>query len=46
MAMKEIPVAKLIPFDADSSSLIGVLAGRLRIVGDILSTGRNWRAES
>jgi len=39
------PVAKLMPFTADSSNLIGVLAGKLRIKGDILSTGVAWNAE-
>jgi len=33
------PVAKLIPFPADSASLIGSLRGKLAISGDILSTG-------
>jgi antitoxin (DNA-binding transcriptional repressor) of toxin-antitoxin stability system len=40
------PVAKLIPFTADSSSLIGALAGKVRIKGDIVSTGVAWHAES
>ena len=39
------PVAKLMPFAADSSNLIGALAGKLRIKGDILSTGVKWRAK-
>ncbi len=40
------PVAKLIPFPAESASLIGALAGKVRINGDILSTGAAWHAES
>ena len=40
------PVAKLIPFTADSSGLIGALAGKVRIKGEILSTGSAWHAES
>jgi prevent-host-death family protein len=40
------PVAKLIPFASDSSNLIGALAGKLRIKGDILSTGADWDAQS
>jgi len=40
------PVAKLIPLGADSSSLIGSLKGRIKIKGDILSTGARWDAES
>jgi prevent-host-death family protein len=39
------PVARLIPFAADSSSLIGSLAAKLTIRGDILSTGTTWHAE-
>lgn len=40
------PVAKLIPIRAESSSLIGSLAGKVIIKGDILSTGVAWDAES
>jgi prevent-host-death family protein len=39
------PVAKLIPFGSDSASLIGSLAGKITIKGDIRSTGRDWDAE-
>ena len=39
------PVARLLPFAADSADLIGSLAGKIRIKGDILSTGVDWRAE-
>lgn len=39
------PVAKLIPFATDSSDLIGALAGKVRIIGDIMSTGVKWHAE-
>ncbi len=40
------PVAKLIPYETDSSSLIGALAKKVRIAGDLLSTGEAWDAES
>jgi prevent-host-death family protein len=40
------PVAKVIPIQAESASLIGALKGKLRIRGDILSTGLRWDAES
>jgi len=40
------PVAKLIPLGTDSASLIGSLRGKLKIRGDIMSTGVKWRAES
>jgi prevent-host-death family protein len=40
------PVAKLIPIRAASADLIGALKGKLRIEGDVMSTGVAWRAES
>jgi prevent-host-death family protein len=40
------PVAKLIPIRAESGELIGALKGKLRIKGDILSTGIGWHAQS
>jgi len=40
------PVAKLVPVEAESASLIGSLAGKIRIHGDLLSTGLEWDAES
>jgi prevent-host-death family protein len=40
------PVAKLIPIRAESADLIGSLKGKLRVKGDILSTGVSWRAQS
>ena len=39
------PVAKLIPFESDSASLIGSLKDKLEIKGEILSTGLSWDAE-
>lgn len=39
------PVAKLIPIHAESGALIGALEGRLRIDGDIQSTGVPWDAQ-
>jgi prevent-host-death family protein len=39
------PVAKLIPYGADSASLIGALKGKIEIRGDILTTSVKWRAE-
>ena len=39
------PVAKLIPFTSDSASLIGSLKGKLKIKGNIFSTGVEWDAE-
>lgn len=40
------PVAKLIPIRADSASLIGSLKEKVKINGDILSTGVAWDAQS
>ena len=39
------PVAKLVPISADCASLIGSLKGRIKIKGDIMSTGVRWHAE-
>jgi prevent-host-death family protein len=39
------PVAKLIPIASDSASLIGSLKGKVKIKGNILSTGLEWDAE-
>ena len=39
------PVAKLIPFTADSANLIGALARKVSIKGEIMSTGAKWHAE-
>jgi prevent-host-death family protein len=40
------PVAKLIPIKAESADLIGALKGRIKIKGDVLSTGLRWDAQS
>ena len=40
------PVAKLIPIRATSAELIGALADKVKIKGDILSTGVDWHAQS
>jgi prevent-host-death family protein len=40
------PVAKLIPIRTASASLIGSLKGKLKIKGNILSTGARWDAQS
>jgi prevent-host-death family protein len=39
------PVARLIPIGTDSAHLIGSLAGKLAIKGDVLSTGVRWNAQ-
>ena len=39
------PVAKLIPIRTESANLIGVFKGKLKIKGNILSTGSRWDAQ-
>jgi prevent-host-death family protein len=39
------PVAKLIPIRAESGELIGSLKGRLKVNGQVLSTGLSWDAQ-
>ena len=39
------PVAKLLAYGADSKQLIGALEGKVKIKGNILSTGVAWHAE-
>jgi prevent-host-death family protein len=40
------PVARVVPVSADCAGLIGSMKGRIKIKGDILSTGVRWNAES
>ncbi len=40
------PVAKLIPIRTESAQLIGALRGRVKVKGDIRSTGLEWNAQS
>lgn len=40
------PVAKLVPVGSDSKELIGSLADKIRVRGDILTTSLRWDAES
>ena len=40
------PVAKLIPIGLESAALIGSFKGKIKIKGDIRSTGVRWNAES
>ena len=39
-------VARVIPISSDCASLIGSLKGRIKIKGDIRSTGIDWNAQS
>jgi len=36
------PVAQLVPYPRPSHRLIGSLAGKVQIHGDVLSTGARW----
>ncbi len=40
------PVARLLPILSSSSELIGSLKGKVKIKGDIQSTGIKWNAQS
>ena len=40
------PVAKLVPVHTDHANLIGSFKGKIKIKGNILSTGIKWNAES
>lgn len=40
------PVARLIPAESDCAALIGSLKGKIKVHGNILSTGIKWDAES
>lgn len=38
------PVARVVPIERASAELIGALRGRIRVIGDIKSTGVKWHA--
>ena len=40
------PVARLIPFERHSASLIGSLKDKIKIRGDVLTTGASWYADA
>jgi len=40
------PVARLVPIENDSAQMIGSFKGKIKIKGNILSTGVKWDAES
>jgi antitoxin (DNA-binding transcriptional repressor) of toxin-antitoxin stability system len=40
------PVARLIPENSNCADLIGSMAGKIKITGDLMSTGIKWHAES
>lgn len=40
------PVATLMPIKSQSAGLIGSMKGKIKIKGDLFSTGLKWDAES
>jgi len=40
------PVARLVPVHANGKDLIGILRGKIKVRGNLLSTGIPWDAES
>ncbi len=40
------PLARVVPFAQDCASLIGTLKGKVKVHGDITTTGVRWNAES
>ena len=40
------PVAKLVPINTDTAGLIGSFKGKIKIKGNISTTGVKWDAES
>jgi antitoxin (DNA-binding transcriptional repressor) of toxin-antitoxin stability system len=40
------PIARVIPEPSDNTPLIGSMKGKIRVKGDIFSTGARWNAES
>ncbi|HQZ98413.1 MAG TPA: type II toxin-antitoxin system Phd/YefM family antitoxin [Pyrinomonadaceae bacterium] len=40
------PVAKIMPIRTNNSEWIGSMKGEIKILGDIMSTGIKWDAES
>lgn len=39
------PVARVLPYEVGPESLIGSMAGRIAVHGDLLSTGLSWEAQ-
>ena len=39
------PVARVLPYDSGDSELIGSLKGKLKVRGDVFTTGLRWDAD-
>ena len=40
------PVARVLPYDGEGADLIGSLRHKIRVRGDIISTGLRWDSEA
>ena len=40
------PVARVIPYQRQSASMIGSLKGKIQVLGDVFSTGVPWDADA
>jgi prevent-host-death family protein len=40
------PLARVLPYERGCANLIGSLKGKLKVKGDILTTGLKWDAQS
>jgi prevent-host-death family protein len=40
------PIARLIPAESGCAALIGSMKGKVKVTGDVFSTGLKWNAES
>ncbi len=40
------PVARVIPYERQSASLIGSLEGKIEVLGDVFGTGVAWDADA
>ncbi len=38
------PVARILPFEVAPTALLGCMAGRIQVHGDLLTTGLSWEA--
>jgi antitoxin (DNA-binding transcriptional repressor) of toxin-antitoxin stability system len=46
LTKRGVPVAKVVPVGPDRAALVGALAGKIAIHGDVLTTGEAWDAQS
>ena len=40
------PVARVLPYESQGADLIGSLSHKIKIKGDIFTTGLSWRADA